>query len=219
LGLLVGGVLGVWGGCANGVEILVYTRPGRSAAPLLADARRSLAEIARLVGPYPWPRFIVVGSPGGYPMEGPGTIWIPPAVAPSNLRYIVAHETAHQWAPGLVGNDQWADPFADEALADMIARFTTDLHRSSRCATKRLDLPITQYSDACYYEQIYIQGGNWLNTLRTRMGDARYWAALRTYLAAHRFGLAGSRQLLDTLDAATPLDIAALARPLFPSRF
>jgi hypothetical protein len=206
-------------GTVNGVEVLVYTRPGRDAAALLADARRSLTEIARLLGPYPWPRFIVVGSPGGYPMEGPGTIWIPPAVAPSNLRYIVAHETAHQWAPGLVGNDQWADPFADEALADMVARYTVNLHRASQCATNRLDLPITLYSDACYYEQIYIQGGNWLNTLRTKMGNARYWAALRTYFAAHRFGLAGSRQLLDTLDRATPVDIAALAKPLFPSDY
>ncbi len=51
------------------------------------------------------------------------------------------------------------------------------------------------------------------------MGNAVYWAALRGYLADHRFGLAGSRALLDALDAATPLDIAALARPRFPSRY
>ena len=54
------------------------------------------------------------------------------------------------------------------------------------------DLPITRYSAVCYYEVIYIQGGNWLNGLRADMGNAVYWAALRGYLADHRFGLAGT---------------------------
>jgi hypothetical protein len=200
-------------------EILVYTRAGGPAADLMADARRSLQRIAPLLGPYPWPRFIVVGSSGGYPMEGPGTIWMPPGIAPRDLPYLVAHETAHQWTPGLVGNDQWAEPFADEAVADMVARTVVDLHRGSACPTQRLDLPITSYSGACYYEVIYIQGGNWLNALRVRMGDGVYWRALRSYLTEHRFGLAGTRTLLDTLDGATPVDVAALARPRFPGLY
>jgi hypothetical protein len=203
----------------GGTEILVYTVPGGRPAALMAEARRSIRAIAGLLGAYPWPRFIVVASPGGYPMEGPGTIWIPASVELARLPYIVAHETAHQWTPGLVGNDQWADPFADEALADMVARYVVNVHRGSRCAVQTFDLPITRYSAVCYYEVIYIQGGNWLNSLRAQMGNAVFWAALRGYLAEHRFGLAGSRTLLDALDAATPLDVAALARPRFPSRY
>jgi aminopeptidase N len=185
----------------------------------MANARRSLSRISPLVGRYPWPRLIVTASAGGSPMEGPGTIWIPRLVSPGNLPYVVAHETAHQWMPGLVGNDQWGDPFADEAMADMIARYVVNQHRASRCAVSRLDLPITGYSHACYYEIIYIQGGNWLLEVHDVMGDSVYWAALRGYLNAHRFGLSDSPAMIDALDAATPLDIAALARPLFPSRY
>ena len=51
-------------------------------------------------------RFKVVQSAGGFGMESPGLIWIPFGVGSANLRYLVTHETAHQWFYGLVGNDQ-----------------------------------------------------------------------------------------------------------------
>ena len=96
-------------------------------------------------------------------MESPGLIWIPTGVAASNLRYLAAHETAHQWFYGIVGNDQAKQPFADEAAADFAARYVLGLKRGSRCATATLDRTIYQYSAACYYEKIYIQGGNLLD--------------------------------------------------------
>jgi aminopeptidase N len=158
-----------------------------------------------------------VESAGGYAMEGPGTAWIPRGIDRARLPYLLAHETAHQWLPGLVGNDQWAQPWADEGVVDMIARTTLNERRAPRCAQGRLDLDITRYTGACYYEVVYIQGGNWLNDLRRRMGDDAFWGAIRSYLAEHRFGLGSTRAFLDTLDAATPLDIRKLAEPLFPS--
>lgn len=197
--------------------IRVYARPGAPTSALLAQAKLAITRIERLVGPYPWPLYTVVESAGGFAMEGPGTSWIPRFTDPARLPYLVAHETAHQWLPGLVGNDQWADPFADEAVADMIARTTLDERRASRCPEGRLDLDITRYSAACYYEVIYIQGGNFLDSLRRQMGDRAFWAALRDYLAAYRHRLGSSRALLDALDAATPIDIAAQAAPYFPS--
>lgn len=200
-------------------SIRVFARPGAPISTLLGQARLAITRMERLVGEYPWPLFTVVESAGGYAMEGPGTIWIPRGIEVARLPYLVAHETAHQWLPGLVGNDQWADPFADEAVADMIARHSINEHRGSACATGRLDLDITRYAGACYYEVVYIQGGNFLDDLRERMGDATYWAALRGYLQDHRFAIGSSRALLDALDAATPLDIAALAAPRFPSRY
>ena len=96
-------------------------------------------------------------------MESPGLIWIPTGVAASNLRYLAAHETAHQWFYGIVGNDQAKEPFADEAAADFAARYVLGLKRGSRCATATLDRTIYEYSAACYYEKIYIQGGNLLD--------------------------------------------------------
>ena len=36
------------------------------------------------------------------------------------------------------------------------------LRRGSRCGTATLDRTIYRYSSTCYYEQVYIQGGNLL---------------------------------------------------------
>jgi hypothetical protein len=171
------------------------------------------------LGPYPWPVLRIVQSSGGYGMEGPGIVWIPAGVARSNLRYLLMHETAHQWFYGLVGNDQAREPFADEAVADMVARYLTGTRRGSRCATGTLDRSIYAYSSACYYERIYIQGGNLLDNARKRMGTGAYFATLRRYLAGHRWELVHTRTLLDALDAATPLDLARGWDSRFPTLY
>ena len=113
-------------------------------------------------------------------MESPGLIWIPrgsarpacPASSPTRRP---------QWFYWIVGNDQARQPFADEAMADFLARYVTGTQRASRCSTAPLDLSIYRYSKACYYETVYIQGGNVLDELRRRMGGTRFWAGIRDY--------------------------------------
>ena len=147
----------------------------------------------------------------------PGSSGSRPVRRRANLRYLAAHETAHQWFYGIVGNDQSTQPFADEAAADFVARDILGLRRASRCATATLDRSIYEYSAACYYEKIYIQGGNLLATARTRMGSTAFWAALRGYVAANRGRIVTTSTLLDALDAATPIDLGAtLFAPRFP---
>jgi aminopeptidase N len=154
---------------------------------------------------------------GGYGMESPGLTWIPGGAR--SLGYLVAHETAHQWFYGIVGNDQARRPFADEAAADFVARYALGLKRGSRCSAQTLDRSIYRYTALCYYEVIYIQGGNVLDSLRQRMGSTRFWGAIRRYLGDHRFGLSSTKTLLDALDAATPLSFSATYRSRFPSLY
>ena len=160
----------------------------------------------------------VVQSAGAYGMEGPGIAWIPTGTG-SNLRYLVTHEIAHQWFYALVGNDQAREPFADEAVTDFVARDVLSMRRSSRCAKAELDLSIYHYSYKCYYEDIYIQGGNLLNRARRKMGSAAFWSALRGYVADHRWEIVHTRTLLDALDDATPLDLASWWRSRFPKLY
>ena len=76
------------------------------------------------------------------------------------------------------------------------------LRRGPRAARPTtLDRSIYRYSATCYYEVVYIQGGNLLDNARRKMGSAAFWAALRGYIADHRWGLSHTRTLLDALDA------------------
>lgn len=197
-------------------RVRYYYRSGANAAAILDAAVNAFRKLQGRLGPYPYPVFKVVQSAGGYGMESPGMIWIPYGVSSPNLRYLVAHETAHQWFYGLVGNDQARQPFVDEAMADFAGRDITGTRRASRCSTGRLDRSIYGYSSACYYEIVYIQGGNLLNTARLRMGSTLFWTTLRRYVADHRYRIVSTPTLLRTLDDATPVDLSKLFRPRFP---
>ncbi len=100
--------------------------------------------------------------------------------------------------------------------ADFVARSVLGLRRASRCATATLDRTIYEYSAACYYEKIYIQGGNLLDDARRKMGSTAFWAALRGYVAANGGQIVTTATLLQALDAGTPID---LAKTLFGPRF
>jgi hypothetical protein len=197
--------------------VRVYYRSGAPATSMLGAARRALSRYAGLLdASYPYATYKVVQSSGGYGMESPGLLWIPTGVGRLNLTYLVYHETAHQWFYGLVGGNQAYEPYTDEAAADFIARYALGLRRASRCSTARLDLSIYRYSSSCYYEVIYIQGGNFLDDLRRRMGSTAFWRGLRAYVAANRWKIAPTKRLLDTLDDATSLNLVPRFEPRFP---
>jgi len=206
---------------AGGIPVRVYTRPGGLDPDALATqaARAITREEERLGVAYPWPAFTVVETAGGYGMESPGLIWIPKGTASGNIAYLVHHETAHQWFYGLVGNDQQAEPFADEAAADLLARTVLGGLRGSRCERAPLDRSIVDYSQGCYYEIVYIQGGNVLDDLREAMGTDRFWTVMHDYVDAHRDGLGGTRQLLEALRAASPVDLLPTLRARFPDLY
>jgi hypothetical protein len=204
----------------DGTLIRTYYRSAANAGTIMDAAANALSKLQARLGDYPYPTFKVVQSAGGYAMESPRLIWIPYGTASVNVRYQVTHETAHQWFYGLVGNDQAKQPYADEAAADFVARDVLGIRRASQCATGRLDLDIYHYSDACYYERIYIQGGNLLDAARDRMGSTAFWAALKGYVARHRYGISTTRSLLDALDAETTKDLGGtLFAPRFPSLY
>ncbi len=197
-------------------KVIGVARTAATAARLRDEGARAFGKLKALLGPYPYPSFRVVESAGGTAMESPALVWLPYGLAASRTRYLVTHETAHQWFYGLVGADQAREPFTDEAVADFLARYALGMKRASRCGTARLDLTIYQYSSSCYYEVVYIQGGNFLDDLRVRMGATAFWRGMRAYVADNRFGIAPTKSLLATLDAHTSLNLVPRYETRFP---
>jgi hypothetical protein len=198
------------------IKVLTRTLPS---ATLMTWARRALERFDDRIGRYPYPTYVVAeSSHGAIAMESPALTWIPAHTPRSTLPFLVTHETAHQWFYGVVGNDQVEDPFFDEAMAEMLARSWLGF-RSSRCATKALDLSIYQYSPSCYYEQVYIQGSNFLNELRKDMGSTAFWSVVRTFWRNHRYENVTTRQLLQAFRRRAGEWVLPRYRKRFPSLY
>jgi hypothetical protein len=198
------------------IRVLTRTLP---AGTLLTWAKRSLERYSDRIGRYPYPTYVVAeSSRGAIAMESPALTWIPAGTASYQLPFLVAHETAHQWFYGVVGNDQTQDPFFDEAMAETLARSWMGF-RASRCATSALDLSIYQYSPSCYYEQVYIQGSNFLNQLRKDMGRTRFWNVVRAFWHAHRFENVTTKQLLQAFRREAGSWVLSRYRKRFPSLY
>lgn len=203
----------------GGTTILAHTRTA-DGRRLVRLARQELARYKKLTGvPYPYPTYSVAESVGGPAMEAPALVWIPRSRSAADQPFLVSHETAHQWWYAIVGNDQSTNAFADEALADYFARKAHLSIRPSRCASDRLDRDIRDYSSACYFEVIYIQGGIFLERLRSDFGGARFTRAIRTYTADNRLGIGSNAMLLEAFRAEMGEGVRKRFHRRFPSLY
>lgn len=208
-------------GEVDGIPVRVYTRPGGLNGAHLLDLASAAIELeSRQLGlDYPGPTLVVVETEAGPALESPGLVWIPDDFTPLNRTYAVYHTIAQQWFYGLVGSDQRAEPFAEEAPADLLARTALGTLRASRCPRQALDESINAYSRTCYYEVVFVQGGLLLDELRQRIGTKAFWAAMRGYLEDNRHGIAGTRELLEALRAATDANLLPVLRSRFPDLY
>ena len=210
------------GGRVHGVLELVRCegRPALTAAQL--QFAETLAETAvRALEP-----MVVTGGDGAGPLPRPqgGEVTLDQRLQEEferARRYslsfsLVLLEVADPGGAGEPGADAVQRLQGVLRLPDFVARYVTSTRRSSRCPTGRLDLSIYRYTARCYYEKVYIQGGNLIDRARREMGSTAFWGAMRGYVAARRYGMGSNRALLEALDAATSKD---LGRLLFDDRF
>ena len=115
----------------------------------LTTGAQSIELYEKLYGDYPYSTFSVVQTDfyiGG--MEYPNIILIDQSLYEGGtygemiLKYVIAHETAHQWWYAMVGNNEVLEPWLDEALTD----FTTQLYFRYYETAK--------YADAVYDAQV-----------------------------------------------------------------
>lgn len=192
-------------GSAAGVAIGVYYTTG-AASTALSTAMAALTRYESVFGQYQWTRFVIAQT--GRAASGneyPGIVFLGgPAFS---AREVVAHEVAHQWWYGMAGNDQLREPWLDEGMAEFTASYflgTLNAYSSTRPVNSTIyefpNLPAPQTSgEAGSYDQtIYFKSSAFLNGLRVRMGNTKFFGALAALFAANRNGVMTSREFYDT---------------------
>lgn len=201
-------------GVNKDVQINVYKARQSSldANQILQVAVGALTDYEKRFGLYPYPVLNFHLQPNAYDGgdEYPGLIMLY-STNPVNIitRYMVAHETAHQWWYGVVGDDIYKQAWLDETFAQYSgiiydqdvaganvanADWTREVQTRYQGAIKYGNLPIgdslTQFGNFnVYYQTVYGKGAYFLNLLRKQLGDAVFFKALQTCYQRYRYGV------------------------------
>jgi hypothetical protein len=182
-------------------------------------AASALDGMAGRWGEYPYSRLTIGVSPsltGG--IEFPTHIHFGSTASRTSL----VHEVGHQWFYGLAGNDQYRDPWLDEALATYAeARFNGRLAAQRSRSVPALGRTHLGESWAfwrshggSYHQAVYLGGLQALGVLADRLGgyDALD-CALRRYLHDRAFTVSRPADFFDAVAAQSGVDARAVLAP------
>ncbi|MFB7949033.1 M1 family aminopeptidase [Kitasatospora phosalacinea] len=205
------------GTSAAGTAINVYSVSGISpgdAQSMLTTAKSAVDAHAARFGAYPYGELDAVIDNnfwfGG--MEYPG--FVLDLVSTTAL----THEIGHQWWYGIVGDDEYANPWLDEAFTDYatdlaLGKTGTNCWNSTSWASSAERISNSMaYWDANpsrYSTVVYGYGKCALHDLRRTVGDGAMTTLLRDYAAAHRYGISTTAEFKAAAQAATTVDLAA----------
>lgn len=102
------------------IEVKYYFYQDDNAAEHLQTAVDALSTYQNLFGDYPYKQLSVVKTNfcfGG--MEYPNLVMISDNISDDEtINYVIAHEIAHQWWYGVVGSNEFEQPWVDEGLTE-----------------------------------------------------------------------------------------------------
>jgi aminopeptidase N len=209
--------------------------PGAVAFKTTAEA---LALYNQIFGLYPFETMTVVQADFDHGMEYSGLFFLSKAFysiydgTPSTfLVSIAAHETAHQWWYGLVGNDQALEPWLDEALCTYSEKlFYEKLYPASLDWWEKYRIAYyepagwvdsTIYNTAGYRpyrDAVYLNGANFLDELRALVGEEAFFSFLQDYLASNTGRLATADDFFASLREHSDADWSTLVDSYFQTR-
>ncbi|HEX7021482.1 MAG TPA: M1 family metallopeptidase [Trueperaceae bacterium] len=182
---------------------------------------------------YPYRELDVVAVPvraGG--IEYPGIINVANSLYDQQRGFfegVVAHEVAHQWFYGLIGNDQVAEPWLDESFAQYATLlYYLDVRgaaaaRSFRASLRAdwadarnhdmaIGLPATAYTEHSYSPIVYGRGPLFLAELAQDLGQDRLNEILRDYAEHYEFGVADTEDFRRLAETDCACDLGSLFR-------
>lgn len=221
----------------GGIQLTsVYRSADANAGKAALDiAERAIRLYVELYGPYPYDSLTIAENGFYAGMEYSELVSItdygystyrnqPDSV----LHVLVAHEIAHEWWYGAVGNDQTTEPWLDESLAFYseylyIERYYPEQEKwwwDRRVDVYNpygpVDATIYSYEKSEYFiPSMYGQAARFLRELRQTMGDDDFFAFLKDYYTAHTWQFVTGKDFLDTARRHSKLDLEPLIRLYF----
>ncbi|MEU5540534.1 M1 family aminopeptidase [Streptomyces sp. NPDC020362] len=201
----------------GGVPVNIYSVSGissSSAQSMLSTAKTAVDAHAARFGAYPYGELDAVIDNnywfGG--MEYPG--FVLDLVSTTAL----THEIGHQWWYGIVGDDEYASPWLDEAFTD----YATDLalgKAGSNCwssvswasSAEKITNSMAYWDahSSRYSTVVYDYGKCALHDLRRVLGDTAMAKLLKDYATAHWYGVSTTAEFKAAAQAATSTDLTS----------
>jgi aminopeptidase N len=139
-----------------------------------------------------------------------------------------AHETAHQWWYGLVGNDQAMEPWLDETLSTYSELLFYERHypgevdwwwnyRVNRFTPKGWVNSTIYDFDAFrpYVNSVYLRGAQFMQKLREQSGNEVFLAFLKDYATRYRHGWVSGADFFNVLGDHTQQNLDSLIGDFF----
>jgi hypothetical protein len=222
---------------AGGVTVVSHTFREHAAAgeAVLETTAQALSLFSEVFSTYPRPYFAVVEAEFADGLEYDGIIFVSrnyhagySGTPRDFLILLVAHEVAHQWWYGLVGNDQAGEPWLDEALAtysellyyeryhpDLVAwwwQFRVNYFRPEGWVNWSI-YDTGRFS--VYFHAVYLRGALFLRDLRSLIGDNNFFAFLDSYSRTLAYRLATGPAFFETLSEYASEEVGPLIAAYF----
>ncbi len=132
---------------------------------------------------------------------------------PERCEYLLAHEIAHQWWYGMVGNDQLREPWLDEGLANWSACEYLEYAHGNRAASPPgtagrnivLNRGLQDFaSSRDYYSTAYDYGSKFWSALESELGEYTVDKVLRSYLRLYKNSIASASELREVIEKDAP---------------
>lgn len=209
------------------VQVAVFPEHRAAGQAALEAISAALSLYGRLFAPYPHASLSMVEADFFDGMEYDGLFFLGQEYvkrfdgSPRNyLTALSAHETAHQWWYGLVGNDQALEPWLDEALCtysellfyeavypdlvDWWWAFRVDRFQPAGW----VDSTIYEHAGfRPYVNAVYLGGAQFLQAVRDEVGDEAFLAMLADYAGRFSNSQASAGDFFDLLGEAGVSDV------------
>lgn len=224
-------------GEVDGVTISYYGYKGdEDMKANLQTAVKAFTYYHKNFGEYPYEQLSVVKTPfmhGG--MEYPNMVTIADSIVnDTDIVKVIAHEIAHQWWYGVVGNNQLDEAWLDEAMAEYSTIMFLEAHSEygvthadsmaeyissyilfvdvadsiTGKVNTNMELSLKEYTtDYEYTYMVYVRGAIMLDTLRTTIGQKQFLKGIQTYYKQNTFAIAQKGNFIAAFEKASGMQL------------